>query len=261
MPRLGTLFLIPNTLGDLDRPSQLPWVIPTEVLRQSSQIKYWIVENAKTARAFLKAVDSYHPLVIPLQELHMSEWRGSKSSVNPSDLLRPLLDGHDIGLISEAGLPAVADPGSEIVLAAHMMQAHVAPLTGPNSLMLALMGSGMNGQCFKFQGYLPIKAPDRMKALKELENESRKNNQTQLWIETPYRNPGMLSDCLEYFQTNTQLCCACDLSLPSQIIMSLQVNHWRKTLSASPQFKEGPLANFASRPAVFLILANTTTKK
>ena len=140
----GTLYLIPNTLGDDDRESQLNHVLPRDTIERASQLRYWIVENAKTARALLKAVGSQSPLICPIQEMHMTEWRGpgkevTQGSANLKAMLQPLLDGHDMGLMSEAGLPAIADPGSDVVNTAHQMGIPVCALIGPNSLLLALM--------------------------------------------------------------------------------------------------------------------------
>jgi len=250
-PTLGTLYLVPNTLGDNDREQQLPSILPLEVSTQAARLDYWIVENAKTARAFLKAVNTVTPLKKPLQDIQMSEWRGPRSNINPNELLKPLLAGHDVGLISEAGLPAIADPGAEIVAAAHQIGARVRPLVGPSSLMLALMASGMNGQRFLFHGYLPIKLAERTQVLKQLETESRKLKQTQLWIETPYRNQAMLEHALQTLNGQTQLCLAIDLTLPTEHVLSMSVSRWKSWIT-----KNGAaLENLDRRPAVFLLLA------
>ena len=155
---LGTLYLIPNTLGEDSRVEQLPWVLPNETILQTAKLTHWIVEDAKTARAFLKAVDNISPLACSIQTMQMSEWRGAArnakygDAVKPSELLKPLLAGHDMGLMSEAGVPGVADPGAELVLAAHQLGAKVRPMVGPSSILLGLMASGLNGQRFAFQG-------------------------------------------------------------------------------------------------------------
>jgi 16S rRNA (cytidine1402-2'-O)-methyltransferase len=247
---VGTLYLIPNTLGDENREDQLRWILPNEVSTQAAKINHWVVENPKTARAFLKAVNSVTPLQKPLQEIQMSEWRGPRSPMNPKELIAPLLDGHDVGLMSEAGLPAVADPGAEIVAAAHQAGAKVFPMVGPSSLMLALMASGMNGQRFLFHGYLPIKNPERTQTLRALEAESRKLKQTQIWIETPYRNQGMLENLLQSLSAETRLCVAIDLTLPSQQILSMSVNQWKSWIKNHAS----ELAMLDRRPAVFLML-------
>lgn len=248
---IGTLYLIPNTLGDENREDQLRWILPNEVSSQAAKINHWVVENPKTARAFLKAVNSVTPLQKPLQEIQMSEWRGPRSPINPKELISPLLEGHDVGLMSEAGLPAVADPGAEIVAAAHQVGAKVVPMVGPSSLMLALMASGMNGQRFLFHGYLPIKNPERTQTLRALEAESRKFKQTQIWIETPYRNQGMLENLLQTLASETRLCVAIDLTLPTQQILSMSVNQWKSWVKNHAS----ELATLDRRPAVFLMLA------
>ena len=248
---LGTLYLVPNTLGDIDRESQLSWVLPQEVISKSASLKYWVVENAKTSRAFLKAVSSLTPLCCPMQDMQMVEWRGPRSNIEPQQLIAPLLQGHDLGLMSEAGLPAIADPGAEIVAAAHNAKIKVVPLTGPSSLMLALMSSGMNGQRFLFQGYLPIKNPERSSTLKALEIESRKLNQTQLWIETPYRNIGMLENALACLDAKSRLCVAIDLSLPTQLVLSMTTAAWKSWISNNTEV----LKSLDRRPAVFLLQA------
>jgi 16S rRNA (cytidine1402-2'-O)-methyltransferase len=184
--------------------------LPSETIAQTSKLIHWIVEDAKTARAFLKAVDSILPLACSIQEMQMSEWRGVArnakygDTVKPMDLLKPLIAGHDMGLMSEAGVPGVADPGAELVLAAHKLGAKVKPLVGPSSILLGLMASGLNGQRFAFQGYIPHDAQDRVTRLKQLEVESRKLQQTQIWIETPYRNTAMLMACLNTLQTGAR---------------------------------------------------------
>ena len=253
---LGILYLIPNTLGDAARVEQLPWVLPNETLLQTAKLQHWIVEDAKTARALLKAVEQITPLACPLQEMHMSEWRGAArnakygDTVKPLDLLKPLLAGNDVGLMSEAGVPGVADPGAELVLAAHKVGAKVKPLVGPSSILLGLMASGLNGQRFAFQGYIPHEAQDRIAKIKQLEIESRKLQQTQIWIETPYRNTAMLMACLNTLAPQSLLCLGVDLSLNSEMITTLSVADWRKRYP-----NEAACAVLQNRPAVFLLLA------
>jgi 16S rRNA (cytidine1402-2'-O)-methyltransferase len=252
----GTLYLIPNTLGDEDRESQLNHVLPRDTIEKASQLRHWIVENAKTARALLKAVGSQSPLICPIQEMQMTEWRGpgkeaAQGSTNLKAMLQPLLDGHDMGLMSEAGLPAIADPGSDVVNTAHQMGIPVRALIGPNSLLLALMSSGMNGQSFAFHGYIAVKDPERTAALKQLEQESKRKHQTQLWIETPYRNAAMIEAMLQSLQGNTQMCVAADLSLPNALVISKTVSAWQAQIKKEP----GLLQALHQRPAVFLILA------
>jgi 16S rRNA (cytidine1402-2'-O)-methyltransferase len=256
MTKLGTLYLVPNTLGEDARVEQLPWVLPTETITQAAKLKYWVVEDAKTARALLKAVDSISPLACTIQEMQMSEWRGVArnakygDAVKPADLLKPLLAGNDMGLMSEAGVPGVADPGAELVLAAHQLGARVKPLVGPSSILLGLMASGLNGQRFVFQGYLPQDTQERSAKLKQLEAESRKLQQTQIWIETPYRNTAMLMACLNYLAPQSLLCLGVDLSLPSEMITTLSIADWRKRYP-----NEAACAPLQNRPTVFLLLA------
>lgn len=256
MTRIGTLYLVPNTLGDDARIEQLPWVLPNETVACTAQLQHWIVEDAKTARAFLKAVDSLSPLACTIQEMQMNEWRGAahnskyRDAVKPVDLLKPLIDGYDVGLMSEAGVPGVADPGAEIVLAAHKLGARVKPLVGPSSLLLGLMASGLNGQRFAFQGYLPHDAHERIHKLKQLETESRKLEQTQIWIETPYRNTAMLMACLTALNPQTKLCLGIDLSLSTEKITTQSIADWRKQYP-----NENACSSLQHRPTVFLLLA------
>jgi 16S rRNA (cytidine1402-2'-O)-methyltransferase len=254
---LGSLYLVPNTLGDDARSAQLPHVMPIETMRCASQLRHWIVEDAKTARALLKSIDTLAPLACPIQEMQMTEWRGAArnakygDTIKPETLLEPLLRGIDIGLMSEAGVPGVADPGAELVLAAHRLGAKVKPLVGPSSLLLALMASGLNGQRFAFQGYLPQDSGERIARLKKLESESRKLQQTQLWIETPYRNAAMMASCLQALAPQTHACLALDLSLPTEEIRSMAISEWKKVFPS-----EAACAALQNRPCVFLLLAH-----
>ena len=256
MSKLGTLFLVPNTLGDDARTEQLPWVLPNETIIQAAKLKHWIVEDAKTARAFLKAIDNAASLACTIQEMQMGEWRGLArnakygDSVKPADLLKPLIAGNDMGLMSEAGVPGVADPGAELVLAAHKLGAKVKPLIGPSSILLGLMASGLNGQRFAFQGYLPHDTHERSDKLKQLELESRKLQQTQIWIETPYRNTAMLMACMNSLGPQTMLCLGVDLSLPTEMIVTTSITEWRKRYP-----NESACASLQNRPTVFLLLA------
>mgnify|MGYP003333913664 FL=1 len=253
----GTLYLIPNTLGDDSRENQLSTVLPKDTIERASQLRYWIVENAKTARALLKAVGTQSPLICPIQEMQMSEWRGpgkeqaGKEIPSLKAMLQPVLDGHDMGLMSEAGLPAIADPGSDVVKTAHQLGITVRGMVGPSSLLLALMSSGMNGQSFAFHGYLPVQHNEKLTSLKQLEQESKKKRQTQLWIETPYRNSAMIETMLQGLQGSTQMCVAADLSLPTEWVKSQTVAQWQAHLKKEPGF----LQALHQRPAVFLLLA------
>jgi len=237
----GTLFLIPNTLGETEALSS---VLPEQVQRITSQLDYFVAENAKTARAFLKLVNAKHPLAKPLQEITISELNVNTPAAALAGLLAPLLAGQDGGLVSEAGVPAVADPGADLVRLAHQHNIPVRPLVGPSSLLLAVMASGLNGQSFAFNGYLPTDAAQRATRIKELEQRSRKEKQTQLFIETPYRNAAMLEALTAACAPGTLLCVATDLSLPSEAI---------RTMSAS-QWKSAKAPDFHKKPTVFLLL-------
>jgi 16S rRNA (cytidine1402-2'-O)-methyltransferase len=233
----GTLYLIPVPLG----PSAPQESLHPGVLATLHPLRHFVVEQAKSARAFLKAAGT----VLPLQELRLEELNEHTRADALSRLLEPLRAGHDVGLLSEAGCPAVADPGADLVALAQQENIRVVPLIGPSSLLLALMASGLNGQRFSFQGYLPAKDVDRSKALRELEAESRKRRQTQLFIETPYRNRAMFDAILQHCQGPTRLCVATDLTLPGEFIRTLSIAQWKK--QTPPDIER--------RPTVFLLLA------
>lgn len=247
----GTLFLIPNTLGVSDETSEncLAHIIPNTVQHMSSQLSYFVAENAKTTRAYLKILNQTHPLSKPMQELQITELNVNTPATALDALLTPLLQGHDIGLISEAGVPAVADPGADLVRLAHAKNITVRPLVGPSSLLLALMGSGLNGQSFAFYGYLPTDAALRAKRIKELEDRSRKEKQTQLLIETPYRNTAMLEALATTCNGSTLICVATDLTLASESIQTKSASEWKKIISANKT------PDFHKKPTVFLFLA------
>ena len=233
----GTLYLIPVPLG----PSAPQDSLHASVLATLRPLTHFIVEQAKTARAFLKAAGTDQPL----QALQLQELNEHTKPHQLDQLLAPLRAGHDVGLLSEAGCPAVADPGADLVALAQQENIRVVPLIGPSSLLLALMASGLNGQRFAFQGYLPAKEVDRSKALRELESESRKRKQTQLFIETPYRNRAMFDAILQACQPSTRLCIATDLTLPGESIRTRSVAQWKK--QTPPDIER--------RPTVFLLLA------
>ena len=245
----GTLFLIPNTLGPTDaQPGALNHVLPGQVQALTSQLGYFVAENAKTARAFLKLVAIDHPLARPLQEIRIAELNVNTPPAALSALLEPLLAGEDAGLVSEAGVPAVADPGADLVRLAHQHGIAVRPLVGPSSLLLAVMASGLNGQSFAFNGYLPTDAAARAKRIRELEVRSRGEKQTQLLIETPYRNGQMLEALAAGLQPNTLVCVATDLSLPTESVRTLTAAKWKAQLAA------GKAPDFHKKPTVFLFL-------
>lgn len=233
----GTLYLVPVSLGE----SAWSATHPADVRAQACRLQRFVVENAKTARAELKRLE--HPL--PMRDIEIRELPALPSREELEALLAPLLAGDDLGLMSEAGCPAVADPGALLVGLAHRHDIRVAPLVGPSSLLLALMGSGLNGQRFAFHGYLPVDEKERGKRLRELEGESRRQDQTQLFIETPYRNDRMFDALLASCEAHTRVCVACDLSTSGEWIMTDTVSGWRK--------RERPA--IAKRPAIFLLLA------
>jgi 16S rRNA (cytidine1402-2'-O)-methyltransferase len=242
----GTLYLIPNTLGATEALSH---VIPEHVQALTARLDYFVAENAKTARAFLKLIAVDHPLAKALQEIEIAELNVNTPAQALEGLLAPLLAGRDAGLVSEAGVPAVADPGADLVRMAHQHGIIVKPLVGPSSLLLAVMASGLNGQSFAFNGYLPTDAALRAKRIKELENRSRSEKQTQLLIETPYRNAAMLDALVAGCQQSTLICVATDLSLPTESIRTLSGAKWKALLAS------GKAPDFHKKPTVFLLLA------
>lgn len=249
----GTLVLVPNALDLGAEAVDLRDVLPDGVIRRAAALTHWVVEDARSARAFLKRVAAVAPLALPLQSLAITELprprKGSGESIPSTTwraLLQPALDGHDLGLLSEAGLPAVADPGAALVEAAHAAAIPVLPLPGPSSLLLALAASGLNGQSFAFVGYLPQDGPARSARLKELEALSRRSRQTQLLIETPYRNAAMLAAMITTLAGETRLSVSCGLTLPGGFSRSDTVAGWR----AKPQELPDRL------PAVFGLLAS-----
>jgi len=260
----GTLYLVPTPLdfglrgaggADAITSGAAGW-LPHDTLSVAAGLTYWISENAKSTRAFLKRVAADIPLAVPLQEQTISELprqAHKKGDHAPSAdielqaraLLAPALQGHDMGLVSEAGMPAVADPGSSVVRAAHALGLTVRPLVGPVSLMLALAASGLNGQQFAFAGYVPQDGDERGRRLRELENVSQRSGQTQILIETPYRNAALLQALLQQLQPQTRMSVSLGLGLPQQVTRSETVRQWR----ARPEPAAGlPL----ELPAIFL---------
>ncbi len=259
-PSLGTLFLMPNTLdlGCVPDGAPLPdlrEVLPDVVIQQAARLTHWEVENAKTARAFLKRVDALHPLAQPLQAIDIQVMPRPAKGGTPDAkmqqaawraLLGPATQGQDIGLLSEAGLPAVADPGALLVRQAHELHIRVMPLSGPSSLLLALAASGLHGQSFAFVGYLPTDATQRASQIRHLESLSRKQHQTQLVIETPYRNQALADALLHTLQPQTRLHVSCGLTLSQGFNRTLTVAAWRQAGLILP----------ADVPAVFAWLAD-----
>ena len=241
----GTLYLIPNALG----PGDLEQVIPAPVRAITAGLDSFIAENAKTARAFLKTVATTHPLQTVLQQIEIRELNVNTRTDELPSLLAPLLAGKNVGLLSEAGVPAVADPGADLVRLAHAKDITVRPLVGPSSLLLALMASGLNGQSFAFHGYLPTDTDARAARIRQLEQRSRQEKQTQILIETPYRNDAMLQALATNCSSQTLICVATDLTLPSESVRTAQAQQWKQEIAASR------LPEFRKKPTVFLFLA------
>lgn len=253
-PAVGRLLLVPNALDLGIQPERLTDVIATGVLEAAAALRHWVVEDARSTRAFLKRVHEVTPLCKPLQDIDIQEIprprKGSKESIPAAEwsrALAPALAGEDMGLLSEAGLPAVADPGSALVAAAHRASIAVVVLPGPSSLTLALAASGLNGQSFAFIGYLPQEAGARLARLRELEGLSRRLGQTQLVIETPYRNAALWGALLSSLAPSTELSISCGLTLAQGWTRSASVERWRQL---------PPLELPDRLPAVFAILAH-----
>ncbi len=241
----GTLYLIPNSLG----PGSLESVIPEPVRAKTASLDCFIAENAKTARAFLKTVAITHPLQTVLQEIRISELNVNTRADELPMLLEPLLQGTDVGLLSEAGVPAVADPGADLVRLAHQQGIAVKPLVGPSSLLLALMASGLNGQSFAFHGYLPTDVNARAARIRQLEQRSQQDKQTQIFIETPYRNDAMLEALATHCSAQTLVCVATDLTLETESVRTASAQQWKKDIAT------GKMPEFRKKPTVFLMLA------
>ena len=232
----GTLYLIPSPLGE----SALDAILPEQVRAIAARLDTFVVEHPKTARAFLKQIVT----LTPLQQLNLLVLDEHTPETELTTLLAPLLAGKDVGLISEAGCPAVADPGANLVRLAHQKHIRVVPLSGPSSILLSLMASGLSGQHFAFHGYLPVDKTERKKKLLELEQASASRIETEIFIETPYRNRQMLEAILETCGNSTALCVEVDVTLATESIQTKTVAQWKKNL---PEIDK--------RPAVFLLLA------
>ncbi|HSH53967.1 MAG TPA: SAM-dependent methyltransferase [Methylotenera sp.] len=233
----GTLYLIPVTLGD----DNITRVLPPEVVSIAQRLETFVVENEKTARHFLSTIKTNKP-VRELQLLTLNEHTTDKEL--PA-LLQPLLAGIDVGLMSEAGCPGIADPGAKLAELAHRKGIRVMPLVGPSSILLSLMASGFNGQRFTFLGYIPADKAARIQRLKEIEKTSNKHHETQIFIETPYRNQHLLEDILTHCHPATRLCIACNITLEDELIVSKTIAEWKKS----------PLPDLHKKPTVFLLLA------
>ena len=238
----ATLFLIPNGLGD----AALESALPASVFPIAARLDYFVAENAKAARALLKGIGAVVPLQHALQSIEIRELNVSTPDAALAGLLEPLLAGRDGGLVSDAGCPAIADPGAKLVWLAHQRSVVVRPLVGPSAVLLGIMASGLNGQNFAFQGYLPTDAAERRTRIRQLEAHSRAAHQTQIFIETPYRNLALLAALAETLMPQTRLCVACDLCQPGEMISTRPARAWR---SVTPDLK--------GRPTVFLFEAAT----
>jgi 16S rRNA (cytidine1402-2'-O)-methyltransferase len=233
----AALYLVPNVLGAVD-PALL---LPQATLAVARSLRDWVVETPKAARAFLAALD----LGVPIAELAITQLGDAPDPAHLQALLAPIAAGRSVGMLSDAGVPAVADPGALLAAAAHRARIRVVPLTGPSSLLLALMASGLDGQRFAFHGYLPQRAEERKDAVLRLERESRTLRQTQLFIETPYRTVAMLDTLRTTLAPATRLCVAADLTLPTESVVMSPVSDWHRRDSTG----------YARRPAIFLLLA------
>lgn len=240
-PPIAALWLVPTPLDfGTGHATALDAVLPQEVMQQAAGISHWVVENAKTARAVLGRIQSFFPLAVTMQQMQITELprqvhKKGDAGFDAQALLRPALEGYAIGLMSEAGLPAVADPGASVVRAAHALGIAVRPLVGPSSLMLALMATGLNGQNFAFVGYLPVASGERERRIRELETIALRTGQTQLFIETPYRNEALMHTLLSTLRPSTRLAVACGLTLPQGWQMSTTASVWKKVPQRSPE--------------------------
>lgn len=235
--KYGTLYLIPVTLGG----DNLQAALPAQVIDLTRRLDTFVVENEKTARQFLSLVKT----VKPVRELTMLQLNEHTDTKQLPSLLTPLLEGRDVGLMSEAGCPGIADPGADLVRLAHQKGVSVQPLVGPSSILLALMASGLNGQRFTFLGYLPAEKGGRIQKIREIEKRSQQQAETQIFIEAPYRNQHLLQDILDTCRPETRLCIACNISLDNETIQSKSIADWKKS----------GLPDLHKQPTVFLLLA------
>ena len=234
MKTIGKLYLIPTTLGEMD-PND---VLPQTVKRAVGLIDIYIVENEKTARKFIKSIDADKVQ----STLKLSALNKHTEASEYNKMIQPCVEGKNIGLMSEAGCPGIADPGAAIVKIAHEKGIPVVPLVGPSSILLAMMGSGMNGQSFAFNGYLPIEKGEKKAALRNLEKLSFDKNQSQIFIETPYRNNKLFEDLLQALQPSTHLCVAADITLPTEYVKTFRVADWKKVT-----------IDLHNRPTIFIL--------
>ena len=232
--RMAKLYMIPTTLGD----TTIERVLPPDLTQLISSLSVFIVENIRTARRFLKKVN---PAIV-IDDLTFFELNQHTEKKEITRFLEPHQQGHDIGIISEAGCPGIADPGAEVVRIAHTKNITVVPLVGPSSILLALMASGMSGQNFAFNGYLPIKNPEKSQQIKMLEKRMQTEGQTQIFIEAPYRNVQLLEALLQHCEPETLLCIAADITLDTEFIRSKPISFWKANIP-----------DIQKRPAIFMI--------
>lgn len=233
----GILYLIPVPMGEEGSPKD---VLPAQVMELARGLRFFIAENPKSCRAFLKSIE----IGVPLQEIAVESYgKHDRKEMSPSQFLKPLMEGNNVGLVSEAGCPAVADPGSEIVRVAHEKGIKVVPLVGPSSIILSLMASGFNGQQFRFHGYLPIDNEERREWISDMEHDANKHHITQIFIETPFRNLNLFEALLKFLHPDTSLCIASDLTMPGEKAITKTVRDWKKE----------PVPELHKVPAVFLI--------
>jgi len=232
----GKLLLFPTLLGE----NHFEEVLPLKTIESIRKTKYFVVENERTARRFISSLKSN----FPIPELLFWTLDKHNPNTNYNEAFAILEQGEDVGLLSEAGCPAIADPGNNIVAEAHRKNIKVVPFVGPSSLLLALMASGFNGQHFEFHGYLPKDKGALQQKLKSIENESKRNKSAHLFIETPYRNHQMLEEILAHCSSNIKLCVAIDITLPSEEIICKSIEQWKKNKK-----------EFHKRPAIFLLQA------
>jgi len=235
--KFGTLYFIPVTMG----ADNSTLVLPPDVVNIAQHINEFIVENEKTARHFLGAIQHKKPI----REISFKTLNKHTDDKDIPKLLATLIKGEDVGLMSEAGCPGVADPGSRLAALAHQKGIRIAPLVGPSAILLSLMASGMNGQRFTFLGYIPVDKASRIKTLKAIEQQSKAKNETQIFIETPFRNQHLLKDILQACNTETKLCIACNISLTDELIVTKKIKDW----------KQKTLPDLHKKPTVFLLLA------
>lgn len=229
-----SLYLIPSSLGE----TPITKIFPNDNFKIIQSLDYFIVEKFRSARRFLRSVGFDKDF----EKIQMYELNKHTNSIEIEAMMKPLLNNHSVGIISEAGVPAVADPGSEIVLLAHKKNIRVIPLIGPSSILIALMSSGFNGQKFTFHGYLPVKSYERIKAIKALEKRSYQNRETQIFMETPYRNMKMIEDIMTHASPETLFCIACDLSLDTEFIKTKTIREWKDKIP-----------DIHKRPCIFLL--------